>query len=324
MEREFTQGIGGFIKLLRENIGITQKELAGEDHTYICSVRELQRIESGEKSPQPQIMSQLLGVFGKNMSDYEAYLNKTTKMRFDNEYEEITNIIFDTHYKLAKEKCELLKSNGEGNGYYNKENVYYKKHLLCLQATLEMYDGKDYVKAIGIIREALEINLNERLLDEIKKGIPSEKEVILNLIDYRLFSVWALLEFNMGALLESIEIQRYMIKKLKDNSIQVWVRVKVLPYIYNNLAQSLNANKAYEEASLLCDEGIEMCRKSGYMKIIPLIYYKKGIALYHMEDIEGAHACFRMSESIFMQLGDIARAKNCRIDSEEKYKMCWS
>ncbi|MCL2611259.1 MAG: helix-turn-helix domain-containing protein, partial [Defluviitaleaceae bacterium] len=109
---EHKEKIGEYIKFIREEMDLTQGELSGEDKAvefYICSKKQLSNIEQGKNIPSLPVLTRLLGRLGKSIEDLATYINDGEKIKFNNEYEIIGELIHKGNYEEAKIKYDKLK-----------------------------------------------------------------------------------------------------------------------------------------------------------------------------------------------------------------------
>ena len=148
----YEQALGKYIRDLREYKGWSQKEL-GEG---ICSDKTIMRLERGEKLPQNYTLNEILRKLGKSTEEWLMYIEKDSKTRFDNEYEELVRLIFNKEEDEVAQRYEQLKADGEAGGYYYGEEMYYRSHLACLEAWVEKNLNQDPQKACEIMERAIE------------------------------------------------------------------------------------------------------------------------------------------------------------------------
>lgn len=250
-----TENIGYIIKKLREEKGVTKKELA----KGVCSPSYLSRIESGTRCPTSYILRQLsyklkvtpeyLFELAESSSALEskAFIRKLILLMERDELNTILNLIKDN-------KDELIFTS-----------VYDKQLFNVLEIIAYYTLNNQYKKGI--------IELDNQLY------LTHNNEEVLTDLEIAIISTQA--HFYM--LINQHDVAYSILKKLQkhlESSIRITESHSVYSKIYIRLTLASISLGKYNEALEYINAGLLYCKKNNFLNHLSHFYYLKAIINY--------------------------------------------
>lgn len=280
------------IKILREEKGLSQEELAGD----ICSVSNLSKIENGTQIPSASTYRALLESMGEDPEKYSLTMSKREKEAADLEYN-IMDYMDEKDYSNAVKALDKLEE-------IKKLSSESKKFIKY--ARLSIKSDRDFISCEETISEIKEI-LGKKLENFKNKNV---SRVLLTKADIQLLNFLACSYFDFGNAEEGIRI----LKKLKEY-IEVSVADKrgfALMYtvIAYNLSKHLALNARLEEAIDVSEDGLKWCKKYERHASIDGLLINKGLCLLDLgKNKEEAKELLKLSYLTSKFLGEYDTCK---------------
>lgn len=255
--------IGMFIKFCREDIGVTQDELA----SGICSVQTLSRIERGIQAPQDSTLIQIIQRLGMSGGEIILMANEKqltfSRLKFD-----IRQAYIQENYEEAK---KILRDNRD---QISKLSPFDRQTFETIDILLKIRD-KEYGES-----EAL-----ERLEAALKLTYPKyTKDILPSLFTYEeilLLNNIAIRYANLGNLKTAIDML-YHIKDFYDKRVcDIEEALRTEPMVLYNLSKYLGLSEKYTESIRVCEEGIKLAAETGRCSCLPQTYYNLSCGLYY-------------------------------------------
>lgn len=253
--------IGSFIKMKREELGVSQEELADG----IISVPSLSRIENGTRIPHKghlQAILQRLGYSDSVVShisekeDLRVYL-----MKYELRQAYILNDYEKTEQLLKEYKCLYTNLNPIDRQVYEEIDT-----LIRLRKN-EISNSE----ALNRLESALKLTCPKYTRDNLPKFLTFEEILILNNIALR----WN----YEGDRDKTIEIL-YHIKRFYDRHLcDIEEALRTQPMILYNLSKYLGIAGRYDECIEICNCGIKLARETGKCSSLDLTLYNLACVL---------------------------------------------
>jgi len=311
-KKQYKIELGNYIKYKRNKLGFTQKELAEK---IGISERHMVEIEkgSGKSPPHPYTLEKMLEFFGETIEEAHAFIFREERMRFNNYFEEILELIIDREFVEAKKKYDFL----EKNTYYDKKIRRYKQALGYLDGVFAYQIDKELEKSFEILINSIKLTRPGMFVKK-KKVYTNEfdisyiKDKIFTLVEYNILIVIAYRNEAMDLKCLAIEMMYNIIDSLNLEGINLSIRNRVLDLAYFNLSNLLLKENRNEEAIRICDKGIDFCKKIRTVRRLPKLQYNKGYALASIGEFEEAKNFFESSINSFLFSDDISSAEKVK------------
>nr|PZN08476.1 MAG: transcriptional regulator [Caldicoprobacter oshimai] len=171
--------------------------------------------------------------------------------------------------KLKKEVEKLKKIVQEG-----KMSLYYtqllKQLLFLVESIIEKTVNDDYKKALEKLIEAMKITVPDFSLSNYTSFVYSSMEI-------RILMNIALIIEKKESPEKCIKMFLFCLESLEQDNIEERVR------IYYNLSYSFHLLSDYNKELYYADLGIKTCVKNRTLNGLGLLYFRKGIAEYHLK-----------------------------------------
>ena len=250
--------LGDIVRMTRKSLSITQEQLCDE----ICSVETLSRIENGSQNPSRDV--------------YELLMERMGRIR-----ERAYSLLSVSDLKVL-EQMKYFEDNIKQYNFVNAEAVLKEiKHTI----------GSSILDKQFLLRAESIINYYQKRISAQEYLEASEQAIRLTIPKYGLISLakWPL-SFNEAQLLINIsnayaEKQEYhnainVIKDaysaMKQSYMEEQQRAILLVTIANNLSKWYGLIGNHEEAIVVANEGIQICKNSKLGNALPNLLY--GIA----------------------------------------------
>ncbi len=262
--------IGEVIKRERLAQGITQEALAEN----ICSISWLSKIESGTKTPTPQIFELLMSRLGKKASHYVMFKNDK-EMELGNLKQKI-NACYRT--QKIMEGRELLKKFSELRDESNSVDLQFE----LLSQTL-LYEGEMSLETeYETLIKALNVTLSDFDEDQMMNYLLTAEEiVIINSLGsvYRRKKDYA----------RAIELFKKLLMYLERPKFDIEEKKRIYSSIAFNISTLTGHIGDYESGVYYADKGINFVIEHNVLRTFPRLLYSKGCSLSDMGNrVEGA------------------------------------
>lgn len=292
--------IGEVIKRERLAQGITQEALAEN----ICSVSWLSKIESGMRTPTPQIFELLMSRLGKKASHYVMF-KSDREMELGNLKQKI-NACYRT--QKIMEGRELLKKFSELRDENNPVDLQFE----LLSQTL-LYEGEMSLEARhDMLIKALNVTLSdfdeEQMMDYL---LASEEIVIINSLGgvYRQKKDYSL----------AIGLYKKLLMYLERPKFDIEEKKRIYTPVSYNIATLTGYIGDYQTSLYYADKGINFALEHNILRTLPKLLYTKGGAYACMGCMEEAHNFLTQAYHLFRATNMNERAFHLK----ERAKMDW-
>ena len=315
---------GETIKQLRKERGMTQAELCRDkDGTEICTERTLSRIENGQTAVPSYTLTRLLENMGVDIIEFDSRVNGYTKIRFDNDIEEIGSLIFGKDYNEyvnpnARIKFEELKKAD----YYDKKIPHYNQYILLMEGIFSSVQ-REPQKALEFLYEALKISkatlFKKHKNEEEYLNIEGIKSSAFNMLEHRILASIANINNDLSQSEGAIDILKNVIASLNNHPMDITIQNRILVTTYYNISCMLLKIKAYRETIHYCDKGIHLCIETKTNKNLAWLYENKAVALFYLNNKESATENFKLSVDTSKSNNDTEEAKKTVKETLMKY-----
>lgn len=261
------EAFGNELRDIRKSLRLTQKNIA--DQTLI-SIDTLRRIENGKVLPKQETLDLMSVILKRDLNEVLLKYRLKDYSAFNKIKTSIESILEGGEFdRLKKEAEKLQKIIQEG-----KMSLYYtqllKQLFLLVEAIIEKTVNNNYEKALEKLIQAMRITIPNFSLSNYASFVYSSMEIRILM--------------NIAIIIEKIESPEKSIKKflfclesLEQDNIEE--RAK----IYYNLSYSFHLISDYDKELYYADLGIKTCVKNKSLNGLGLLYFRKGIAEYHLK-----------------------------------------
>lgn len=284
-------------KELRHRKGLTQGQLSGEgtDHR-ICSKKTIGRIENGEGTPSPSVLSKLLSVLDVSYDEFQSLIYDEDIRAFNQDFARIWDVGYNKDYLKMDEMLQIL----------NKK-PYCVKHIPVVSQALLLGKGvllsrlhKDDERALEVLLYSLQKTApnvvsknNDIILTQIHK-----RSFSLN--EYRILKIVANIKAAAGKGQEALDLSYAIVVSLECEATSYEIRKKLLPTAYFNTSNTLLKNELYAQALDVATRGIDFCLSIKELKVNGELFWNKGRALHGMGDLRQATVFFQKALNFFI------------------------
>lgn len=277
----------------------------------ICNSRdEYWRYENGDRRPNWNTFAALLGRLD---ADPRRYFSLYAEPNDDKNKDKLIHLLKTNNpenYDEISTLIGLLEANEE-----------FMKHKLNHQALLSS-------KATFALRQERYDDMYKYAFEGINISRPGfNKDKISS---YSLFSEEAILINRMAIACfyahskeEGVEILKQLKgsfdARIGDNYFSDDDNAKFYIRVIYDLSKGLGLFKNLEEALLVCNEGISICKKSEQWFFFPLLVINKGCALFEMGKKEEGMACFKQAHSFLEASERFAELAKLSLNLERSY-----
>ncbi len=253
--------VGAIIKARREEMGISQEDLADG----ICAVPTLSRIENGTQLPTKNHLEALLERLGYSIVMVDSYMDGKALRIHELRYKTQIHYI-NREYEKAGEYLQQLEPLVTDHKSLDWQFVLYQQMQLRWQA--KEISPTEYL-------EELENALLLSCPRYKSKGLP-------RLLSYREISI----ANTIAGVLETLERREEAISILQhirayyDRHVIVPEEaLRTQPMVFYNLSKLLGLSGRYDECIEICDQGIRIARQTGRCTNLERTLYNRGWAL---------------------------------------------
>ncbi len=254
--------IGSFIKMKREELGLTQEELADG----IISVASLSRIENGGRTPRKENLQSILQRLGYSDSVVNNVSEKEDLSIYLMRYE-LRQAYIMNDYTKAERILSEFKSMPSELSPVNRQ-AYEEIGILLKLDKKEISSSE----ALARFENALRLTCPKYTRNNLPKFLTFEEILILNNIALCLNCE------NDGD--KAIEIL-YHIKNYYDKHIcDIEEALRTQPMVLYNLSKFLGLAGRIDESINVCNQGIKLARETGRCSHLAKTLYNLAYVLY--------------------------------------------
>ena len=251
--------IGNFIKQRREELGITQAELA----EGLCSLPTLSRIENGNNVPHGNTLRALLQRLG--------YSDALMLMPASREEFEITRLqvkirqLYNTRDREGAR--ELFAKLGEYKDFFSVSDRQFYEVMLTV------FYNKDFTseEILDKLESAMRLTHPDYGVDNLPRIITYEEATALNNI--------AIIYSEMGKTDYTIKVLYHLKDFYEHDVLDVGESMRALPTVMYNLSKFLGLSGRYDECIDVCNKAVCFAKDSGRVRRLPQILYNLSWAL---------------------------------------------
>lgn len=292
--------IGEVIKRERLAQGITQEALAEN----ICSVSWLSKIESGIRTPTPQIFELLMSRMGKKASHYVMF-KSDREMEIGNLKQKI-NACYRT--QKIMEGRELLK---KFSGLRDESNPVDLQFELLSQTLL--YEGEMSLEARhDMLIKAINVTLSDFDEDQMMDYLlASEEIVIINSLGdvYRRKKDYK----------HAIELFKKLLMYLERPKFDIEEKKRIYTPVSYNIATLTGYIGDYQTSLYYADKGIRFAVEYNILRTLPKLLYSKGAAYACMGERKEAIKYLTQAYHLFCAISMDERAATLKERCEEEW-----
>lgn len=277
------EAFGDKLKELRRDLGYSQRDL--ERQSGISS-DTLRRIEKGEVIPRYETLELLSSLYKEDLLELlkECRSHKMLTEYYDSLDDVITTYNDEKMRSLEKEIRDSFKDNKD-LVFINPNEVI---QLLLLIRGTALYHSRfesDKTDAKNILLDALR-------LTQPSFNITQFMTYKYTFIELRILLLYAILLAEEKELPLSTKILYFILERLKKGAptaYQMFLMIK----IYTNICYNYHLEDAHKKVLLVADEALAFCEEKETTHGLNSLYYRKGIAEYHLKSKNYMSSLFR-------------------------------
>lgn len=258
------ESFGKEIRSIRNNLNLTQKNLSSLTDIHVDTLR---KIENGKVTPSQSTLEILSPILKTDLNQL------LLKYRLNNYYklEEITNRL---ETKFDQDDYDTLQI--EFNDLKTLISTEYNTYFINLMNQLLLL-----IESVILNKKYNKTNQSlNKLLKAIKRTTPhfslnNYQNFVYNSMELRILMNIALLINKINSPEESLNIMRFCIKVVEPNDI-------IYPKLCYNLSYTYHRLSIHKHAFKYAELGIKHCNKNRNFNGLNLLYFRKGIAEYHL------------------------------------------
>lgn len=259
--------VGTFIKKMRRQRGLTQKELA----EGIISEKSLSRIETKVQLPSKLTLDALMERLGLNAERYFS----TFLCSEDYEILDMQNKLTDYIRLRDLERAgKLVAALDENPGFQEGLNRQFLLHAIVSIDTL----SRQYsLNSLELLLQAIHITIPDFELSDIPG-------YLLTSLEIRLINMLAVAYARQGETEKAISILSALKQSMDSSYVNRKERAQNYPLVLYGLSKYLGLAKRFDEAIAICDEAVIICRENDNLLHLPKILFNKAYCLNQKGD----------------------------------------
>jgi len=291
------KNIGEMIRILREEAGISLKELS----QGICSIANLSKIENNEIKAHMHYVEPILQRLGRDPLLYcNFFLRKD-----DFEARELRDLI-QLLFMIgnSKQASEALKKLKKYKAYKSKANLQFVKRVETILFAVE--NGDDHPDNEVMRLEALRLtwpNFDEK--DISRKPLTLDESFII--------SGLAWYYMNKGELKRASKIYESLLENIDRRYVDEYEKARVYNGNLIDYTTCLGRMDRRTEALEILDEAENFEQSRGALSPLPMIAANRAYSLYERGEKEKSQAYFAMAYYGFLMFKDYGRAAHIKI-----------
>lgn len=281
-----TFSIGALIKGLRENMQITQEDLAGDyfDRCYIS------KIERGKVMPSKSTLEML---FDRLSQDPKTAINYFIVDEQTLAVQKLKDTI-DIHISRGRIEYALRTiAELESNTQYMQHRVS-QQYILKSKAAVMSLKGEDPALVIAKLEEAIAITIYNLDVKDISKNL------LLLQQDYMILTSIAKQYNRKGELSTAITIMEALVHNMKARYISTSTKCIIYPKLICDLTKYLYKAHLFEECIDKCNEGIREALEIGVTVSVVKISEIKAICLIETNRREKGEPLIRQVHAAYL------------------------
>ena len=313
MDERTVKDIGALIKEKRKQKKLTQRTLA---KMAGCSLRTIQRIESGYSNTHQHTIQQILPILDISREEFNSICYGADISMFYSDVERIWDKGLSNEYDIMSEMVDGLKEK-----YGTLDRPIVKQVILLLDGAVLHNKVKDYPASLATMYEALKITATDIISDKNVIDCRKVSGRIFSLYEYRILRFVAALYGKLGERKQSLELNGAIVVSLEKDTSDYGLQKKLIPVTCFNLSNGMIDTGAYTDGLEFAQKGIDFCKQTKEYKHLGDLLWNKGKALYRLGDIESATALFQESFDFFVSTKEHERANLAQTIAKENYKI---
>ena len=247
--------LGALIKELRERLGMTQEELAGD----FCAVSTLQRIEKGEEIPGRRLINQLFSVL--NGEEYPA----ADEFEFTEADKNRPYIVHKIQEKLFSNNYDYEVLLSEYADYGEMDDLDEQAYLYYL-ALLKKHNDATLDEVFFILTKAAALTIKSRRDD----FLPTRN--LLTATEARVVRKIAMIYYSKGKKELALEFMRYFDRFYTRGICEKELMLYEKPMIYYYLTLWEKEAKNFDRCAKAAEKGVSACVQCGAITPLPYLY----------------------------------------------------
>ena len=288
--------LGAVIKNRREELGITQEDLADG----ICSVPTLSRIENGERMPTKDHFEMLMQRLGYSAMSLDFFTDKQDFQTYELKFK-IRQEYVSRNYALAGKYMKELESTLENPTKIDRQFILLHDVLI----NESKYSNGERLEQL---EAAIQLTCPKFKSGVIPKVLSYDEIILLNNI--------AICHNAQGDTAQAIEILTALKEYFDHHVISVEEALRTQPMILYNLSKYLGLSGRYDECIEICDLGIRIARKTGRCSLLGKTLFNRAWALLQRNRTEDREVAKRALKDAIYFSHVIGDQKNLKIMQE--------
>lgn len=251
--------IGNFINQRREELGITQDDLA----EGLCSITTLSRLENCEQTPRSGTVRALLQRLGYSGA---LLFQAVGREEFEISQLQVKIVQMFNSYDRSGVPEALVKLDGYRDFFSKSDRQFYE--IIYAVFYKDRFTNDEMLQRL---ESALRITHPKYSIDNLPKLLTYEESTALNNI--------AIVHDKSGERDTAIRILYYLKYYYELHTVDIEERKRFLPMIIYNLSKILGLAGRYDECIDICLQGIRAAREMGNFLNMPQTLYNLSWAL---------------------------------------------
>ena len=284
--------LGTVIKTRREELGITQEDLADG----ICSVPTLSRIENGERMPTKDHFEMFMQRLGYSAMSLDFFTDKQDFQTYELKFK-VRQEFVSGNYALAGEHMRELESALKAPTKIDRQFILLHDALI----NKSKYTNGERLEQL---EAAIQLTCPKFKSGVIPKVLSYDEIILLNNI--------AICNHAQGNTAQAIEILTALKEYFDHHVISVEEALRTQPMILYNLSKYLGLSGRYDECIEICDLGIRIARMTGRCPLLGETLFNRAWALLQRNRAEDREVAKRaLKDAIYF---------SCAIDNQKILK----
>ena len=288
--------LGAVIKNRREELGITQEDLADG----ICSVPTLSRIENGERMPTKDHFEMLMQRLGYSAMSLDFFTDKQDFQIYELKFK-VRQEFVSGNYALAGERMRELESALKAPTKIDRQFILLHDALI----NKSKYTNGERLEQL---EAAIQLTCPKFKSGVIPKVLSYDEIILLNNI--------AICNHAQGNTAQAIEILTALKEYFDHHVISVEEALRTQPMILYNLSKYLGLSGRYDECIEICDLGIRIARMTGRCPLLGETLFNRAWALLQRNRTEDREVAKRALKDAIYFSHVIGDQKNLKIMQE--------
>ncbi len=303
--------IGEVIKNLRLHKKMTRKNVA---YATGYTIDYIKKLEQKDYTPSEEALRQLSRLYNCNLTKYNFVLKTFNSTKAYNDFIELRWHITNKDITKIEESFSLLKDDFDFQSYEPRQLIIYA------EALISSVIHKNYTKSIELCLEGLKVDLPEFKLSIIDTTLFSDTSYSLLIClsaQYLYLGDFRTCKSIVNSIYNNF---KNVVFNEKINLNHHTFHIKKIHIITtNNLADIYFSEKKYQSSLVLCEEGIELCRKYETNNTLELLYKLKVENLYFLNRFNEAQQSYNFFKYLCIFKKDLDLLSNSIKYFKQKY-----